>query len=338
MVANFFLAAICVWAALATLYLTYRVDSFEHDSDLTILVSSSMQITFGGRSQLLEEFKKKCLCSVSVRFGEAPYSQALLSSKVDVILGIDPLLQSMADTEESTKLFAPIDFWNSEASLKSNYKFSELIQSRYLVTSWSPLWFLTKEKIDQGNVFLILADHNRKYILQNPRSSLTGLYFFDWLRQRPLVKTKSALETWQKLSSDSYATVSSWSKSYYLFQTQKDLQIIFSQVTSIAYHLLDGKTDLLPTLLPIENEQLPVQLEALAWTAQGSQNPIAKAFIVHLMSLESQKEIMLKSYMLPNLQVVAQEHQVFRRFLSLPIQIPSFDQSRSLRSDLENLQ
>jgi thiamine transport system substrate-binding protein len=124
---------------------------------------------------------------------------------------------------------------------------------------------------------LVNGDAAQKIILQDPRSSTPGLGFLLWMKS---VYGDKAADAWAKLKPRILTTTPGWSEAYGLF-TKGEAPMVFSYVTSPAYHIEVEKTERYKAAAFKEGHYLQVEVAGaicgFARAAAGTEVPCLHA-------------------------------------------------------------
>jgi thiamine transport system substrate-binding protein len=105
-----------------------------------------------------------------------------------------------------------------------------------------------------------------------------------------------APEAWAKLRARVLTVTPGWSESYSLF-TKGEAPMVFSYMTSPAYHMVAEGTDRYKALAFAEGNYL--QIEVAGLTTTGVKNPLAKRFLTFMTGPGFQDVIPETNWMLP---------------------------------------
>ena len=117
-------------------------------------------------------------------------------------------------------LFLPIK-WNDDTFLPFNWSFVSFVYDEAKI-SQPPTSF-----DDLANM------KNAKIVIQDPRSSISGLALVLWVKE---IYGDKAKEYWSKLAPNIVTVTKGWSEAYGLF-TSGEAEIVLSFNTSPAYHI-----------------------------------------------------------------------------------------------------
>lgn len=141
---------------------------------------------------------------------------------------------------------------------------------------------------------LLNPNYARKISLEDPRTSSPGLQFLFWLVQ--LKGEDGAFKYLAKLGENIHSISPSWSTAYGLFQ-KGQAKTVFSYVTSPIYHLVEEKNS---DFVAAEfTEGHPMQVEFMGVPSSCKSCDLGEKFLRYIVSVEGQKIVMSKNYMLP---------------------------------------
>lgn len=224
-------------------------------------------------------------------------------SKVDVVLGLDQLLQPEARKEIDWKSVNLSQFrWAKD------FKEFSLISGQnhiFVPFDWAPLSFVARrsEGLSEITDFqgLLVEELKSKIGIQDPRTSTPGLQFLFWVLATQ--GEEEGFEYLRQLFKQLHSVSPSWGKSYGLYQ-KGHLKTVLSYLTSPVYHWQeDRKRDHYPIVFP---EGHIVQVEYVAIPEKTTKPHLAEKFVHYLLSKEAQKIIMEKNFMFPVIARVRQ--------------------------------
>lgn len=276
---------VIVIVLLALIYPIWKILDKQPDCYLDIYTYSSFTSSWGAGPALNELFIKKHNCELI--FEDVGDSRTILQRvkqditvkqkiNADVILGLDQY--SIDEARVTAK-------WVNLASWKPGFKYFNEEQF-FIPFDWAPLVFLTNST-DQISSIDDILEH--KYSLMEPRSSSPGFQFLTWaldtLGEDILIKFKN----------NAHTISPSWSDGYSLF-TKKEISIIFTYLTSLAYHMENDEAGY--KLVKIDMPY-PYQVEFLGIPDDSTKKDLAKLFIEFILSSDAQFAVMKHNYMLP---------------------------------------
>jgi thiamine transport system substrate-binding protein len=153
---------------------------------------------------------------------------------------------------------------------------------------------------------LIHSNDDLKVIIQDPRSSISGLALVLWVKA---VFGEEAENVWEKLAPKILTVTKGWSEAYGLF-TEGEADMVLSYTTSPAYHIVaEGDLTKKAAIFP-EGHYLMVELAA---KLKGTDNPeLADAFLAFIMTDTFQNLIPEGNWSLPAALEVSEWPQAFQ--------------------------
>ncbi|MBS1958699.1 MAG: thiamine ABC transporter substrate-binding protein [Bdellovibrionales bacterium] len=272
---------------------------------VTILTYSTLGSKGGFLKKVQEEFQTQSGCTLNIEttlgaaqvlsYLEEPKQQAY----VDVVMGIDEILFGRAKdyfypaspvTVKYQPLIAPhaqAGFYPTDhAALSMIYKKSELKAPPRKLTD------------------LLKPEFKKKFIVQDPRVSSPGMWFFLFTDQ--IVKTQDLAKQWLAVSP-------SWDASYKMF-IAGEAPMVWSYLTSLAYHASKGEGDKYGYV--DFQEGLPLQIEGLAVVKKSvnpyDAKPCVKQWVEFVLKPENQTKLSDAQWMMP-----AVEGAAVPKFLSM---------------------
>jgi thiamine transport system substrate-binding protein len=282
------------------------------EPQVTVLTYSGLGAKNGFLQTVAADFKKQSGCSLKIEttLGATQMISVLEDAKLrhelDVVMGVDELLYERLrpylnvsepmehDLKEKvipalvTRLkpgLIPLDF----GAMSFVYRKSEFINQKGIPRS----------RRDLNGPLL-----KKKFILQDPRASSPGMVFF--LFMNPILKPAQLKSSWLTLAPN-------WDSSYKMFLA-KDAPMVWSYVSSLAYHASKGE---LNDYGVVEFEEgLPVQIEGMAVIQKNSDsagsggrskpvsNPCIQSWIDFVMKPAVLEKLAQKQWMLPAMKGV----------------------------------
>jgi thiamine transport system substrate-binding protein len=293
-----------------------------------IFTYSSFSSKWGPGPVLQEMFEKTCDCHLEYLDGS---DSGILLQRLkiegeklgaDLVIGLDQYDLQKAVVESNWR---SLDF----SSLDIDPQVKSALKNEYFVPyDWGVLTFIGKNKVGEKPASqalsldqLLTPQYAQRIAMQDPRTSSVGLQFVMWI-----LKTKGEEEGFKYISQmmrHAHSFSPSWSTSYGLFKAgQADL--VFSYTTSPLYNLIEEKNPNFKALEMVEPN--PVQVEFVGIPTSCRSCDIAEKFLNLMLSVEGQKVIMQKNYMLPVFKSAA-EGTPFEKvpvpFRLMDIQYPS---------------
>lgn len=258
----------------------YNKSSNKYENEITVYAHSSFISKYGPGPELAELFEKQKNIKVKfVNVGEA----GLLLKKVkansgpsDVIVGLDNLSLDRA---------------------KKNFDWLPTAEGPELIMyDWAPVTFIFKDSRYKSirSFKDIYKFKDLKITIPDPRFSTTGLMFLYWVYA--LHSDEGFEQALVELKGNVHSFPSSWSASYGLFKQGTEVDMSFSYQTSLLYHWIEEGDK---SYQALNFNKHIIHMEFMGVPASCSNCKGAKAFVSFMTSIEAQKIIMHKNYMLP---------------------------------------
>lgn len=265
-----------------------------------ILTYSSLGSKGGYLDSVREDFQQKTGCELKVEttLGAAQVLSYLEEPKqrerIDWVMGIDELLFERA----RNYLYLVSD------AEKRNYLdiIAPKAKSGFYPLDYGALSLIYRRSDFKGVALpqtiadLKKPEFKKKFIVQDPRASSPGLLFF--LFTESSLKIPELKKQWMTLAP-------SWDSSYKMFLA-KDAPMVWSYLTSLAYHASKGEADQYGYV--DFKEGLPIQLEGMALINKVGDpfqsNPCNRKFLDYVLTPDSQSLLVSKQWMMPVLKDV----------------------------------
>ena len=288
-----------IFSGLIVAYLNTDLTKATPDNNtIKVYASSSFVSKWGPGPALAELFEKQA--GIKVDFIEsADVSMTLQkisfegkSSAADAVIGLDQFdLARSGSKIKWTEL-------KSDRSAEYSTEISELVSEKnFLPYDWAPMAFVARDDLGatvESLDDLLKPEMKGKFALQDPRTSSPGLQFLVWV-----LEAKGAIEGrefFKKINQQAHSYSSSWSAAYGIFKN-KQVDLVFSYVTSPIYHVVEEKDSSFMSLEFKESHPIQVEFAGVPETCQNCDSAIR--FVQFLQSDEAQKIVMNKNYMLP---------------------------------------
>ncbi|KAG1647426.1 Thiamine-binding periplasmic protein [Nymphon striatum] len=198
---------------------------------LTIYAPDYFTSEWGPGPKIEAAFEETCACDVQYVAGDL-LPRILLEgerTKADVVIGLNTDVTKKA---RETGLFLPHGQDTSDLTLPIDWT-----DDVFLPFNWGHTAFIynTEKMADAPSSFeAFLADESTKVVLQDPRSSISGLALMLWIKS---VYGDDSQEAFNKLAKKTLTVTKGWSESYGMF-TDGEADMVLSYTTSPAYHII----------------------------------------------------------------------------------------------------
>ena len=271
---------------------------------LTIYAPDYFVSEWGPGPSIEEAFEKNCACDLKFSAGDLIPRLILegSSTEADIVIGLNTDVTKKA---RETDLFAPHRQDNQALFLPIKWT-----DNTFLPFNWSYVSFVYDEtKISQSpSSFDELADmENVKIVIQDPRSSISGLALVLWVKE---VYGDKAEAYWSKLSPNILTVTKGWSEAYGLF-TSGEADMVLSFNTSPAYHIAveEDKTK----KAAIFEEGHYAYFELVGKLRDTDQPELANKFMQFVLSAEFQSLIPFTNWSYPAAQDRSEWPEVFSK-------------------------
>lgn len=292
--------------------LTLGLPAGAADKTLTIYTYESFTAEWGPGPKVKEAFEKTCACTVN--YVSAADGVALLSrlklegaaTKADVVLGLDTNLVTEA---KATGLFAPSGIDTTAVKVPGGYTDDTFVPYDYghfaVVYDTQTLKNPPKSLKE-----LVEGDPSQKIAIEDPRTSTPGLGLLLWVKS---VYGDKAPEAWAKLKDRVLTVTPGWSEAYGLF-TKGEVPMVFSYVTSPAYHVMEEKTERYQAADFSEGHY--IQIEVAGLTKSAPDKALAKSFLSFMVSPAFQDLIPTTNWMMPAAATSTPLPEAFNKLVS----------------------
>ena len=247
---------------------------------LTVYTYDAFAASWGPAPKVKKAFEEICDCNINflgVSSSIATLRKIQLEgkrTKADVLLGLDTAIAQVA---KDTKLFSPHGLDTSIIDLPIAYSDDTFVPFDYGTFAF----VYDEEKIKNvPNSFEALASmpENFKIVIQDPRSSTSGLGLLLWVKS---VYGDKAADYWKRLSPHILTISKGWSESYNLF-LKAEADMVLSYTTSPAYHMVEENKYNIKSVVFEEGHY--GQIEVAAIVNSSKQKELAKKFLKFLYS------------------------------------------------------
>jgi thiamine transport system substrate-binding protein len=199
---------------------------------LTVYAPDYFGSEWGPGPAIEAAFEATCACDLQFVTGDV-LPRLLLegaNTSADVVIGLNTDVTKRA---RESGLFAP--HGQSTADLTMPISWTDVV---FLPFNWTYTAFVydTTRVTTPPTSFdaLLDAPDDLRIVIQDPRSSVTGLALLLWVKA---VYGDSAQSAWEKLAPKIVTVTKGWSESYGMF-TDGEVDMVLSYTTSPAYHII----------------------------------------------------------------------------------------------------
>ncbi|MGC1497316.1 MAG: thiamine ABC transporter substrate binding subunit [Sulfitobacter sp.] len=259
---------------------------------LTVYAGDYFTSEWGPGPVIEAEFEKICECDLEFSTGDL-LPRLLLEgerTKADVVIGLTSDVTAKA---RATGLFAPHGQDNSALTLPIDWTDDTFLPFNYGHTAF--IYDETRMAKPPASFEDLLAlPDDVKIVIQDPRTSISGLALVLWVQSVYGDKTEAA---WAKLAPKILTVTKDWSSSYGMF-TDGEADMVLSYTTSPAYHMFAEDDFTKKAALFSDGHYFMV--ETVAKVAQTDQPELADKFMAYVMSTEFQTVIPTANWSLPS--------------------------------------
>ena len=278
---------------------------------LTIYTYESFVGDYGPGAKIKATFEKTCDCEVnwvSLGDGVAVLNRLKLegkATKADVVLGLDTNLTAEA---RGLGVFGKHGVDVTRAKVPGGWTDTDFLPFDY--GHFAVVYDTEKMKNPPKSLDeLVNGDPDQKIILEDPRSSTPGLGFLLWMKT---VYGDKAADAWKKLKPRILTTAPGWSEAYALF-TKGEAPMVFSYVTSPAYHMIEEKTDKYQAANFAEGHYL--QIEVAGLIEASPHKALAQKFMDFILTPAFQDDIPTINWMMPASETSAPLPEAFGKLV-----------------------
>jgi len=258
---------------------------------LTVYAGDYITSEWGPGPKIEEMFEARCGCDLQFKPGDL-LPRLLLEgerTEADIVFG---LTTDATKRARESGLFAPhgqpldaltlpID-WTDEVFLPFNYGHTAFVYN-------------TERLAEPPASFddLLNAPDDLKLVIQDPRTSISGLALVLWVQA---VYGDEAQAAWEKLAPKILTVTKGWSESYGLF-TDGEADMVLSYTTSPAYHIIAEEDRTKKAAIFPEGHYFMVELAAKV--AGTDQPELADDFMAFILSEDFQSMIATGNWSIP---------------------------------------
>ncbi|SEV93977.1 thiamine transport system substrate-binding protein [Aliiroseovarius sediminilitoris] len=237
-------------------------------------------------------FEARCNCDLQFITGDV-LPRILLEGErtgADVVIGLNTDVTARA---RESGLFAPHGQDTSGLTMPINWTDDIFLPFNYGYTAF--IYDNTKMETPPASFEALLdMPDDVKIVLQDPRSSISGLALLLWVKA---IYGDDAPRAWERLAPKVLTVTKGWSESYGMF-TDGEADMVLSYTTSPAYHIIAEDDMSKSAAIFEEGHYLFVELAAKLKTSD--QPELASAFMDYVLSEEFQKAIPTSNWSYPS--------------------------------------
>lgn len=262
---------------------------------LTVYTYESFIADWGPGPKVKPAFEETCACTlnfVGVADGVALLTRLKLegaSTNADIALGLDTNLVQEA---KDTGLFEAAGIDTSAVTVPGGFKdeiFLPYDYGHFAVIYDSEVIKNPPKSLKD----LVEGDPTQKIAIQDPRTSTPGLGLLLWVKS---VYGDKAPEAWAKLKTRILTVTPGWSEAYGLF-TKGEVPMVFSYVTSPAYHMIEENTQRYQAARFEEGHYIQIEVSGMLKSAKDKD--LARQFLAFTLSPQFQSIIPTTNWMMP---------------------------------------
>ena len=259
---------------------------------LTVYAGDYFTSEWGPGPKIEAGFEEICECDLEFSTGDLMPRLLLEGSrtKADVVIGLTTDVTAKA---RATDLFAPHGQDNSALTLPIEWDDEVFLPFNYGHTAF--IYDETRIETPPASFEDLLAmDDDIKIVIQDPRTSISGLALVLWVQA---VYGDKAADAWAQLAPNILTVPKDWSASYGLF-TDGEADMVLSYTTSPAYHMFAEEDFTKKAAIFPEGHYF--MAETVGKIAATDQSELADAFMAYVMSTDFQTLIPTANWSLPS--------------------------------------
>ncbi|MBT0957530.1 thiamine ABC transporter substrate binding subunit [Alphaproteobacteria bacterium KMM 3653] len=247
---------------------------------LTVYAPDYFGSEWGPGPAIKTAFEADCDCTIEFITGDVLPRLTLEGerTKADAVIGLNTDVTAKARAlglfaphgQDTSGLTMPVD-WQDETFLPFNWGQTAFIYDNTKITD-APTSFDA----------LLDAPDDLKIVIQDPRSSISGLALMLWVKA---IYGDEAEGAWEKLAPKIVTVTKGWSESYGMF-TDGEADMVLSYTTSPAYHII--AEDDMTKSAAIFDEGHYFMVEVAAQLSTSDQPELAQKFMDFILSEEFQ--------------------------------------------------
>lgn len=293
---------------------------------LTVYAGDYIVSEWGPGPKIEEMFEAQCDCDLQFKPGDL-LPRILLEgaqTDADIVFGLNTDVTKRAREsglfaphgQDTSSLTLPVE-WTDEVFLPYNYGHTAFIYNEERISD-----------VPESFGALLNASDDLKIVIQDPRSSISGLALVLWVKA---VYGDEAEQVWEQLAPKILTVTKGWSESYGLF-TDGEADMVLSYTTSPAYHIIAEEDRTKKAAIFPEGHYFMVELSA---KVAGTDVPeLADQFLAFQLSEDFQTMIATGNWSFPAKLDASQWPDGFKE-LNLPEKVLFYSEAEaaSLRDE-----
>lgn len=257
---------------------------------LTVYAPDYFTSEWGPGPRIEELFEAQCACELEFKPGDLLPRLMLEGDRTeaDVVIGLNTDVTKKA---RESGLFAPHGVDLSGLTLPIEWTDDVFLPFNYGHTAF--VYDTTRLDAPASFDALLNAPDDLRLVIQDPRSSISGLALVLWVQS---VYGDKAQEAWEKLAPKIVTVTKGWSESYGLF-TDGEADMVLSYTTSPAYHIIAEGDDTKKAAIFPEGHYFMVELAAKV--ASTDEPELAQQFMDFILSHDFQSMIATGNWSIP---------------------------------------
>lgn len=292
---------------------------------LTVYAPDYFTSEWGPGPKIEELFEAQCGCDLQFKPGELLPRLMLEGDRTeaDVVIGLNTDVTKKA---RESGLFAPHGVDLSPLTLPIEWTDDTFLPFNYGHTAF--IYDTTKMEAPASFDALLEAPDDLRLVIQDPRTSISGLALVLWVQE---VYGDKAQDAWAKLAPKIVTVTKGWSESYGMF-TDGEADMVLSYTTSPAYHIIAEEDETKKAAIFPEGHYFMVELAAKV--AGTDQPELAQQFMDFILSHDFQSMIATGNWSIPAALDKAEWPEGFQK-LDLPenVLFYSEDEAAAVRDE-----
>ncbi|WP_425073222.1 thiamine ABC transporter substrate binding subunit [Sagittula sp. S175] len=292
---------------------------------LTVYAPDYFTSEWGPGPKIEELFEAQCGCDLQFKPGELLPRLMLEGDRTeaDVVIGLNTDVTKKA---RESGLFAPHGVDLSPLTLPIEWTDDTFLPFNYGHTAF--IYDTTKMEAPASFDALLEAPDDLRLVIQDPRTSISGLALVLWVQE---VYGDKAQDAWAKLAPKIVTVTKGWSESYGMFN-DGEADMVLSYTTSPAYHIIAEEDVTKKAAIFPEGHYFMVELAAKV--AGTDQPELAQQFMDFILSHDFQSMIATGNWSIPAALDKAEWPEGFQK-LDLPenVLFYSEDEAAALRDE-----